>query len=201
MSDAQLGTDTAIEVAADPRYEQAWAKLREVVAELGRREGRPEDDLCQEVLLVVRKRLSGFDRQQPGSLRGWLGGIWRNLRRNLDRGRRRKLGDFGAGGTDPGEVLGQQPDGESRSPLTKLADRAEYDRACREVGAMSAAAPDKALWYAVFLLDIRGDIEPARGRAALGFTAVKYPQQKAKFLAELQERMGSGSTPAPGETP
>ena len=80
------------------------------------------DDVVQEVLAVVAKRIADFDRQRTGSFRAWLKSITINCVRQMLRRNQRREG--GTGGSDVLEVLQQLED--VHGPMSLQWDR-EHD--------------------------------------------------------------------------
>ena len=80
------------------------------------------DDAVQEVLSVVARRVSDFDRQRTGSFRAWLKSITVNCVRQLVRRNQRR--DGGTGDSDVLEMLHQLKD--PTGPLNLQWDR-EHD--------------------------------------------------------------------------
>ena len=71
------------------------------------------EDLVQEVLLVVVKRVKEFEREHPGAFRGWLRSILANHLRNYYRKRPAGKCEFPLEGlTDPNSVLSKSLDRE-----------------------------------------------------------------------------------------
>jgi RNA polymerase sigma-70 factor (ECF subfamily) len=111
--------------------EQAWQSLVELYSPLVRgwliRHGAPPadtEDIVQEVLLVVVRRIGEFRRQpRAGAFRTWLRTIAVNCLR--DQWRRRGKQPVAQGGTDFGEMIEQLAD--PHSGLSRLWDL-EHDR-------------------------------------------------------------------------
>ena len=109
---------------------QAWPRLLAVYTPLirgwlrrdVRLKEQDTDDAVQEVLSVVARRVSEFDRQRTGSFRAWLKSITVNCVRQMLR--RNQPRAAGTGDTDVLEMLHQLEDPEG--PLSLQWDR-EHD--------------------------------------------------------------------------
>jgi RNA polymerase sigma factor (sigma-70 family) len=116
----------------DPADADAWATLLSLYGPLlrtwGERlgaRGADTDDLVQDVLAVVVRRLPEFVHpEKPGAFRGWLRAITANCARDFWRSRRRV--PIAPGGSDFGEYLARLED--PADPLAREWDR-EHDRA------------------------------------------------------------------------
>ncbi len=84
---------------------------------------REPDDVVQDVLAVVVRRIADFDHQRPGAFRRWLKSIAINCLR--DHWKRIKNKPVGRGDSDFQEMLQQLED--PHSELSRLWD-AEHDR-------------------------------------------------------------------------
>ena len=114
---------------------ESWTRMVEAYSPLIRNwlkrsglEGQDADDVVQEVLSVVFRRLPDFQRNdQAGSFRAWLRTIAVNCLRDFWRARRRrkKAAGLGSGTDEVQEMLEQLSD--PASVLSKLWDR-EHDR-------------------------------------------------------------------------
>src|SRR5258708_4612504 len=112
-------------LAAQPN-DADWQKLHALYAPLLqvwlRRAGVPDtdaDDLVQEVMLVVFREMSGFERRGVGAFRGWLRTILANRVRDYFRGRQHRP-------TATGDSAFQEKLAELESPdsaLSQLWDR------------------------------------------------------------------------------
>jgi RNA polymerase sigma-70 factor (ECF subfamily) len=87
------------------------------------------DDLIQEVLIVVFKRIGEFEHQHPGAFRGWLRSILANHLRNYFRKSKTQQCDFPIYGlTDPSSELSRALDREHDEHLAReLMKRIEKD--------------------------------------------------------------------------
>jgi RNA polymerase sigma-70 factor, ECF subfamily len=80
------------------------------------------DDLSQEVLIVLVREVSGFERRGPGAFRAWLRAILHNRMRDYFRARSNRA--TAVGGSDARNRLDELADPDSA--ISKLWDR-EYD--------------------------------------------------------------------------
>jgi RNA polymerase sigma-70 factor, ECF subfamily len=94
----------------------SWLRRQEVPA-------ADADDVVQEVLAVVVRKLAGFERERTGSFRRWLRSVTVNCLRERCRAGRRQ--PAGTGGTGFLQVLDQLED--PASELSRQWDR-EHDR-------------------------------------------------------------------------
>jgi RNA polymerase sigma-70 factor (ECF subfamily) len=113
----------------DNPSEGDWKKLLDEYGPLLRswliRAGVPfadQDDLCQEVLVVLVREVSGFERRGPGAFRAWLRTILHNRIRDYFRARANRA--KAVGGSDAWNRLDELIDPESA--ISKLWDR-DYD--------------------------------------------------------------------------
>ena len=113
----------------DKPTEGDWKKLLEEYGPLLRswltRAGVPfadHDDLSQEVLIVLVRKVSGFERRGPGAFRAWLRTILHNRIRDYFRARSNRA--TAVGGSDAWNRLDELADPDSA--MSKLWDR-EYD--------------------------------------------------------------------------
>ncbi len=78
------------------------------------------DDLVQEVLVVVVRRVSEFEHEHPGAFRGWLRAILANHLKKYYRERATRLCEFPLDDlTDPQSVLAQLLDREHDEHLAR----------------------------------------------------------------------------------
>ena len=111
--------------------ESDWKQLLDVYGELLRtwlsRAGvtpTDRDDLIQEVLMVVVRRVAEFDRRGPGAFRAWLRAILANHVRKYFREHQRSTSPIDlAAVAAPDSVLGQQWDREHDEYLAARALR------------------------------------------------------------------------------
>lgn len=117
----------SLRVAAD---EAAWETLCDLYSPLirgwlTRLGAAPDDldDLVQEVLVVVMRRVPDFRRERAGAFRSWLKTISGNCLR--DHWRRKRKQGLTPGGSDFAELLAQLAD--PQSGLSKIWEQ-EYDK-------------------------------------------------------------------------
>lgn len=114
---------------------ESWTRMVEVYSPLILKwlkrsglEGQDADDVVQEVLAVVFRRLPAFQRnEQVGSFRAWLRAIAVNCLRDFWRARRRRKAGagLGSGNDEVQQMLEQLSD--PASALSEIWDR-EHDR-------------------------------------------------------------------------
>jgi RNA polymerase sigma-70 factor (ECF subfamily) len=109
---------------------EAWTRLVELYGPLIRRwlvrhgaRADDVDDVAQEVLTVVVRRLPEFHHEHAGAFRGWLRAITANCVR--DYWRRANRQPIGIGGSDFGQFLNEWED--PQSALSQLWNR-EHDQ-------------------------------------------------------------------------
>lgn len=134
------------------------------------------DDLAQDVLLVVVRRVGEFEHRGPGAFRAWLRGIVANVARKYFRDRK------SAAGVDLDELAA------TGSDLGRAWDR-EHDEylAAR---AMRAAEPDFALatWRA-FRLQVIDGRPAAEVAAELSLSVNAVLLAKSRVLRRLREAL------------
>jgi RNA polymerase sigma-70 factor (ECF subfamily) len=145
------------------------------------------DDVVQEVLAVLVRKLPGFRREpRTGAFRRWLRSITVNCLRDFWRAQRfrpRATGD-----SDFAEVLNQLED--SDSGLSRLWDE-EHDRhVMRQLLEMIRPRFEGKTWTAFTLVALKGK-KPDEAAAELGLTVNAVLIAKSRVLARLR-REGEG---------
>lgn len=172
-----LGRLTDVPTDAD------WRRLVEVYGPLLAawlaRTGVPpadRDDLVQDVLIVVVRRVAGFDHRGPGAFRAWLRGIVANRTRDHFRTRR----------TEPAVDLDQLAGDDTA--MSRIWDR-EHDEYL--VGrAMAVVEGDfaPATWRAFHLQAIDGR-PPAEAAAETGLSLNAVILAKSRVLKRLRAEL------------
>jgi RNA polymerase sigma-70 factor, ECF subfamily len=140
------------------------------------------DDVTQEVMSVVLKRLPEFQRNRTGSFRNWLKTItvycWQNYRRkNLQRG--------GAiGGTEFGQVLHELEDPVSN--VSQLWDQQHDQYILQRLLEKIRPSIRESTWAAFSAVTIEGKT-PEQAAADLGMTANAVYVAKSRVLAQLRQ--------------
>jgi RNA polymerase sigma-70 factor (ECF subfamily) len=149
--------------------------------------GAEGDDLVQEVLCVVVRKLPQFRREpRPGAFRCWLRGITVNCLRNLWRDRRGRPLAVGEG--EFFEVLQQLED--PRSGLSRLWDR-EHDRhVTQRLLALIRPHFEPSTWAAFQKLVMEG-LPAEQVARELGLSANAVFIAKSRVLSRLR-REGAG---------
>jgi RNA polymerase sigma-70 factor (ECF subfamily) len=170
--------------------ESAWRRLVDLYSPLIRgwlrRQGMAEhdvEDVVQEVLAVVFRKLSQFERQpQTGAFRSWLRAITLNCLRQTWRRRGRE--PLGAGGSDFGQLLDQLADPESG--VSRLWDE-EHDRYITQ-RLLEAIRPsfEAKTWQAFQRVAIEG-ARPDDAAAELGMTVNAVFIAKSRVLTRLRQ--------------
>ena len=119
-----------------PDQQAAWDEFvrlyRGVIENVGRGRGlQPADaeDLAQDVLAIVQRRIGSFDPDAPGSFRGWLLKITRDtLVNRLTRGPR----DVAHGGSDAWSIIAAHSDPDRTTRLWRTEHRRRMFAAAAE---------------------------------------------------------------------
>jgi RNA polymerase sigma-70 factor (ECF subfamily) len=146
--------------------------------------GVDADDLAQEVLVVVVREISGFERRREGSFRAWL----RQVAVNRTRAYRRQRARSPATGLDPADAYLDRladPDDELSRRWDRDHDRHIFHRLLAIVQPDFAATTWEA--FRLFALDGLPAAEVA-GRLGLSENAVL--QAKSRILKRLREEAG-----------
>ena len=167
-----------------------WRRVNEIYYPLIRRWlkrvpglGAEEDDLAQDVLLVVVRRLPGFRREREGSFRAWL----RKITINRARAYHRKKARRPLVGLDPtGAYLVQLG---SEGELARRWD-SEHDRHVFQK-LLKIVKPDfqPITWEAFQRFALDG-CPPAVVASELGLNVHSVLQAKSRILKRLREEAG-----------
>lgn len=173
---------------------ESWTRMVDMYSPLIRNwlkrhglEGQDADDIVQEVLSVVFRRLPDFQRNdRTGSFRAWLRTIAVNCLRDFWKSRRRRKAGAGlaSGSDDVQQMLDELAD--SASALSQLWDR-EHDRHVTQY-LLQLIKPEfsDANWEAFERVAIRG--ESAKTVAAdLDVTLNAIYIARSRILARLRE--------------
>jgi RNA polymerase sigma-70 factor (ECF subfamily) len=172
-----------------PRDDVAWQRMTEIYTPLIRgwlrRHARlancDADDVVQDVLAVVVRRLPEFERERAGSFRTWLRSITVNCLRRFHRTRRRR--PPATGDSDVAEMLNQLAD--SESALSRLWDREHDEYVMRQLLELIRPRVEPKTWQAFERVALRG--EPAQQVASeLGLTTNAVFIAKSRVLAKLR---------------
>src|SRR5262249_13592698 len=152
--------DTLLERLRLPADAEAWGELVELYTPLIRgwlrrdvQLGEETDDLVQEVLCVLVRKLPGFHREpRLGAFRRWLRGITVNCLRELGRSRRGR--PLAIGESRFLEVLQQLEDPESG--LSRLWDEEHDLHVARQLMARIRPEFEPATWAAFSRVAIDG---------------------------------------------
>lgn len=174
--------------------ETAWRRLVEIYEPLVRSwlvrrgaQGSDADDVAQETLVVVVRKLPAFERERTGSFRRWLLGITTNCLREHWRSRRtRTVAE--AGSAEWESDLAQLAD--PQSDLSRLWDE-EHDRHVTRV-LLERIRPnfEPATWEAFERVVLRGQTASATA-AALGTTVNAVFIAKSRIMTQLRT-LGAG---------
>ncbi len=169
---------------------QAWPRLLAVYSPLIRgwlrRDVRLKehdaDDAVQEVLSVVARRVSEFDRQRTGSFRAWLKSITVNCVRQMLRRNQRR--DGGTGDSDVLEMLHQLEDPEG--PLSLQWDR-EHDEFVMKQLLQDVRAHFTESTWAAFERVALDEASADTVAAELGITANAVFIARSRVMARLRQ--------------
>ncbi|MDX1946988.1 MAG: sigma-70 family RNA polymerase sigma factor [Pirellulaceae bacterium] len=176
-------------VQADPQS-PAWVRLVELYEPLVRGWLRRHevlahdaDDLVQEVLAVVVRRLPEFQHnQRVGAFRAWLRTITVNVLRDHWRGGKRRPAATGT--SDFQELLAQLED--PASGMSQLWDQ-EHDRhVTRRLLEMLKGEFEPRTWQAFSMVALEGN-SPAEVAARLGLSVNAVFIAKSRVLARLRQ--------------
>lgn len=173
---------------------ESWTRMVEIYSPLIRNwlgrsglEGQDADDVVQEVLSVVFRRLPDFQRnERTGSFRAWLRTIAVNCLRDFWKARRRRKAGAGLGsGTDEVQQMLEQLS-DPASALSELWNR-EHDRHVTQY-LMELIQPEFSAsnWDAFVRVAVRG--EPAKEVAAdLEITLNAVYIARSRVLTRLRQ--------------
>jgi RNA polymerase sigma-70 factor (ECF subfamily) len=172
------------------RDSDAWGRVLDIYGPLIRNwagrlnvRGADADDLVQEVLAVVVRRLPEFVHpERPGAFRGWLRAIAANCARDVWRAR--KLAPAAPGGTDFGGYLARLED--PADPLSREWDREHDLFVTRRLLDRLRAEFEPRTWdlFRRFVLD---DAPATEVAAEFGTTPNAVYIAKSRVLARLRE--------------
>jgi RNA polymerase sigma-70 factor (ECF subfamily) len=174
--------------------EDAWQRLVEIYTPLVRGwlrrhatlQAGDADDIVQEVLAVVVRRVKEFRRERTGSFRAWLRQITVNCLRDFWKGRRAK--PAATGGSDFLKMLDQLED--PASGLSKLWD-AEHDQyVTRRLLEMIRPSFEPKTWRAFERVVLDG-AKPDAVAAELDVTVNVVYIARSRVLTRLRE-VGQG---------
>ena len=169
---------------------QAWPRLLAVYTPLirgwlrrdVRLKEQDTDDAVQEVLSVVARRVSEFDRQRTGSFRAWLKSITVNCVRQMLR--RNQKRDGGTGNSDVLEMLQQLEDPEG--PLSLQWDREHDEFVMQQLLQDVRAHFTESTWTAFERLAL-DEASADTVAAELGITANAVFIARSRVMARLRQ--------------
>jgi RNA polymerase sigma-70 factor (ECF subfamily) len=170
--------------------EVAWRRLRAMYVPLIqgwlRRECQLQvhdaDDLVQDVIVVVVRRLPEFDRQRVGSFRAWLRTVTVNcLRQSL---RTRHRGGAGTGDSRVADLLDALE--AQGSPQSELWDREHDEHVMRQILNSLKHEFTENTWQAFSLMSLDG-LSAADAAARLGITPNAVFIARSRVLARMRE--------------
>ena len=181
---------TLIRKLHDPAAWEAWREFislyQPIIYRVARRRGLQHadaEDLTQEVLATVGRRLQSFQWRQTGSFRGWLHKITRDLVVNkLTRGPRER----GSGNPDVHDRMAQEPARQETRTLLRL----EHQRVVlARVAAQIRPTINEATWQSFWMTAVenRSIAEVARLlKKSPGAVRVARCRVLARLRAEVQ---------------
>jgi RNA polymerase sigma-70 factor (ECF subfamily) len=140
------------------------------------------DDLVQEVLSIVIRKLPFFERERTGSFRSWLRTISVNCLRESWRSKRFR--PMASGGTTFREVLEQLSDPESE--LSRLWDQEHDDHVMRELLQTIRPTVGDEIWEAFRRVTLDG-AKPADVAEELGTSVNAVYIAKSRVMSRLRE--------------
>ncbi len=140
------------------------------------------DDVTQEVISVVLKRLPEFRRQRTGSFRNWLKTItifcWKNYRRkNLQR-------MAAVGGTDFGQAMNELADPDSQ--MSRQWDQQHDQYVLQRLLDKIRPAVRESTWAAFQAVTMDGKT-PEQAATELGMSTNAVYVAKSRVLAQLRQ--------------
>ncbi len=185
-------TDTSVsflDSLTAERGSNSWREFVDLYAPLikvwlGTQNVRPQerDDVVQEVMTVVLRRLPEFQRNRTGSFRNWLKTItlfcWQNYRRkNIQK-------VAAVGGSDFGEVMGQLEDPESQ--LSQRWDHEHDQYILSRLLERIRPSVRQSTWDAFRLVTIEGQ-SPEQASEQLGVSVNAVYVAKSRVLSQLRQ--------------
>lgn len=167
----------------------AWQELLQIYTPLIRSwlnrysaSAQDADDVVQEVLSVVIRKLPLFQRQRSGSFRSWLRTITVNCLRDFWRAHRFR--PSAAGGSDFRMVLEQWED--PASELSQLWNRQHDQHVLRALLERIRPTVSEPMWQA-FRRAALDDTPPAEVANDLGITINQVYIARSRIMARLRE--------------
>ncbi|MCA9062518.1 MAG: sigma-70 family RNA polymerase sigma factor [Planctomycetaceae bacterium] len=165
-----------------------WKRLIEVYTPLVRSwirryssSQRDADDVVQETLTVVIRKLPQFERQRTGSFRAWLRSITVNCLR--DSWRASRFQARAPGGSDFHQVLEQMSDPESE--LSQLWDREHDDHVLRTLLDQIRPSLNEETWQAFYRITVLNE-SPTDVARELNITVNAVYIAKSRVMGRLR---------------
>lgn len=176
-------------VRRNPR-DEAWERLVAIYSPLIRTWLRREvqvdahdaDDIAQEVLAVVLRRIPEFERQRTGSFRAWLKAITINCLRRSFRDQRQRAA--GTGDSQVQDLLNQLEDPQSQ--ISSLWDREHDEFVMKQLLQMIRPQFAPKTWQAFERVALEG-VSPADVAAELGMTVNAVFIARSRVMARLRQ--------------
>ena len=139
------------------------------------------DDVVQEVLSVLIRKLPAFERERSGSFRAWLRTITRNCLR--DSWRRKRIRPSAAGGSDFRLVLEQMAD--PQSPLSQQWDQQHDQHVLKTLLAQIRPTLTEETWQAFKLVSVDGKT-PAQAAEELNVSVNSVYIAKSRVMTRIR---------------
>lgn len=144
------------------------------------------DDVVQEVLSVVIRKLPAFERQRTGSFRSWLRSITVNCLR--DSWRANKFRPSATGGSDFRQILDQMEDPQSQ--LSQVWNKEHDQHVLRTLLDQVRPSLAEETWQAFKRVSVDGETA-ADVAEALGMTVNSVYIAKSRVMSRIRE-LGRG---------
>ncbi len=168
--------------------EESWQRLESMYSPLIRgwlhRDAKLDvndaDDVVQDVMSVVIRRISGFNRQRTGSFRAWLKSIAVNCLRSFYKKRQQAA----SGGSDLTELLNQLED--PGSLLSGIWDREHDEHVMKQILAALWTEFTENTWRAFTLTALEGR-SPDDAAGLLGISVNAVFVARSRVLSRMKQ--------------
>lgn len=168
--------------------EESWQRLEAIYSPLIRgwlhRDAKLDvndaDDVVQDVMLVVIRRINGFNRQRTGSFRTWLKSITVNCLRKFYKKRRQAT----SGGSDLAELLNQLED--PGSLFSGIWDREHDEHVMKQILNALRTEFTENTWRAFTLTALEGR-SPDDAAGLLGISVNAVFVARSRVMSRLKQ--------------